>query len=238
MAELQPAATPMHVGIIMDGNGRWAKKRGLPRSLGHKQGATAFGNVVRHAAFLGIPYLTMFAFSTENWSRPAEEVDSIMDLMRSYLRDMDRYKKENIRVRVIGEFEMLSEDIRRDIRRLEENSAKNDGMHLNIALSYGGRDELVQAVRAIAGKVRSGELRDPAGIDAGVLADHLYTAGQPEVDLLIRTSGEQRISNFLLWQSAYAEFLFTDALWPDFGPANLDAALREYAGRVRRMGGI
>lgn len=231
-----PNGFPRHVGIIMDGNGRWAKRRGLTRNMGHKQGAKVFGDIVRHASSIGLGYLTVYAFSTENWKRSSEEVQGIMSLLRSYLRDMDRYRKENIRVRILGDTGPLDADIREMIAVLEQNSRNNTGLHLNIAINYGGQDELVRAARLIAEQVRDRELR-AEDVDKDMLAAHLYTAGQPDTDLIIRTSGEYRISNFLLWQSAYAEFVFSDVLWPDFGPAEFDAALEEFAARSRRMGG-
>lgn len=227
---------PRHVGVIMDGNGRWAKSRGMPRGFGHKQGARAFQDVLRHAEKRGIPFITVYAFSTENWKRPAKEVDGLMSLMRSYLKDMERFHGENIRVRVIGDTGMLADDIRRDIRVLEQSSADRTGMCLNIALSYGGRAELARAASLLARRALDGAL-DPAAIDEDMLGGVLYTAGQPDVDLIIRTGGERRLSNFLLWQSAYAEYVFTDVLWPDFTPRDFDAALEEFASRSRRMGG-
>lgn len=228
---------PRHVGVIMDGNGRWAKRRGLPRNLGHRQGAQAFQNVLRHAEKRGISHFTVYAFSTENWRRPATEVDGLMSLMRAYLKDMERFKGENIRVRVIGETDRFAEDIRNNIRILEETSADRTGMCLNIALGYGGRAELARAASQLAQRALAGSL-NPAEIDEAALNGCLYTAGQPDVDLIIRTGGEQRLSNFLLWQSAYAEYVFTDVLWPDFGPQDFDAALEEFASRSRRMGGV
>jgi len=238
MADQPGARLPRHVGIIMDGNGRWAQKRGLPRSMGHRQGAKTFGDIALHAAKSGVAYLSVYAFSTENWKRPADEVESIMSLLRSYLKDLERYKKHNIRVKVIGDVAALDPDLRESIRDLEEKSAACTGMHLNIALNYGGQDELVHAVRGIVQKVCRGGLPGPDAIDANTLSEHLYTAGQPEVDLMIRTSGERRISNFMLWQSAYAEFVFTDVLWPDFSAGDFDAALEEFALRTRTMGAI
>lgn len=227
---------PRHVGIIMDGNGRWAKKHGVPRNLGHKNGADVFGKIVRYAQKIGIPYLTVYAFSTENWKRPPEEIEGIMSLLRTYLSNMEQYAKEGIRLFVLGEREPLDGDIRRLIARAEEASAANTGITVNIALNYGGREEIVHAAKELLRRCAEGEL-EPSALGEAAFADCLYTAGQPDVDLVIRTSGEMRISNFLLWQSAYAEFVFSDVLWPDFTPRHFDAALREYAARERRMGG-
>lgn len=231
-----PTGFPRHVGIIMDGNGRWAKQRGLTRNMGHSQGAKTFGEIVRHANKIGLGYLTVYAFSTENWKRSEEEVQGIMSLLRSYLKDVNRYRKENIRVRVLGDSAPLSPDLRDMISKLEKDSSGNTGLGLNIAINYGGQDELVRAARLVAEAVRAGALALEE-IDRETLAQRLYTAGQPDVDLIIRTSGEYRISNFMLWQSAYAEYVFSDVLWPDFGPDEFDAALREFATRSRRMGG-
>lgn len=229
---------PAHVGIIMDGNGRWAKKRNLPRIAGHKQGAKAFGNIVRHAERIGLQYLTVYAFSTENWQRPAEEIAGIMNLLREYLRDVERYRDENIRVQIIGDTRRLDADIRADIMRIEAHTKDKAGLHLNLAIGYGGRDELARAARNIAADALAGKLENLGAIDDALVSRYLYTAGQPDVDLIIRTSGEIRTSNFLLWQSAYAEYLFTDVLWPDFSPKEFDKALAEYASRSRRMGGV
>lgn len=233
----QPQALPKHVGIIMDGNGRWATARGLSRNRGHQKGAEVFGQIVRHAQKRGIPYLTVYAFSTENWNRPPEEVGGIMNLLRSYLRDADKYRKENVAVSVIGDKSRLDADLVEMIAKLEEGSRHNTGLHLNIGLSYGGRDELVHAARQIAAMAQAGSI-SPREVDHALVESCLYTAGQPDVDLIIRTGGEQRVSNFLLWQGAYAEFYFTPTLWPDFTPADFDAALEEYSRRERRMGGI
>jgi len=228
---------PTHVGIIMDGNGRWAQKRALPRNLGHKQGAAVFQKIARHAEKLGVGYLTVYAFSTENWKRPQQEVEGLLGLLRSYLKDMQRYEEENARLRVIGDISMLAQDIRQNIRLMEEKSADRTGLNLNIALCYGGRSELTNAARRLAQEVREGRMA-VEDIDEEALAGRLYTTGQPDVDLIIRTGGERRVSNFLLWQSAYAEFVFSDVLWPDFGPQDFDDAIAEFARRTRRMGGV
>ena len=221
----------------MDGNGRWATARGLARVKGHKKGAEVFGETVRHARDREIKYLTVYAFSTENWNRPLEEVRGIMDILRAYLNNADNYRKENVRTRVIGERSNLDVDLRGLIEYVEKNSSGNDGINLNIAINYGGQDEIVHAARTAARKLLNGEIALQQ-IDKAMLASGIYTAGQPDVDLVIRTGGERRVSNFLLWQSAYAEFIFVDEHWPDFSPARFDLALEEYCARVRRMGGI
>jgi undecaprenyl diphosphate synthase len=228
---------PRHIGIIMDGNGRWAEARGLPRTAGHRQGARAVREITRSCRDWGIGYLTLFAFSTENWSRPAEEVEGIMNLLRSYLGEMERHRDENVRTRFIGDRSVLAADIQNQMAQAERVSADFTGLCLNIAINYGGRNELVQAARAIAGRVRLGILEE-SQIDAAVLESFLYTAGQPDPDLIIRPSGEQRLSNFMLWQAAYAEMVFMDVLWPDFSPDRLKEALDIYAGRSRRFGGL
>ena len=237
MQQAPQQTLPTHVGIIMDGNGRWAQKRALPRNLGHKQGAAVFQKIARHAEKLGVGYLTVYAFSTENWKRPQQEVEGLLGLLRSYLKDMQRYEEENARLRVIGDISMLAQDIRQNIRLMEEKSADRTGLNLNIALCYGGRSELANAARRLAQEVREGRMA-VEDIDEEALAGRLYTAGQPDVDLIIRTGGERRVSNFLLWQSAYAEFVFSDVLWPDFGPQDFDDAIAEFARRTRRMGGV
>ena len=229
---------PQHVAIIMDGNGRWAKKRAMPRTYGHKHGAETVRRVVEEAADIGIKYLTLFGFSSENWSRPEEEVSELMRLMRHYIRgnlaDLD---KNGVRLRIIGDRSRLDPDILETIENAEKTTAKNDRLHLTIAFSYGARQELVCAVQDIARHVKEGTL-SPEEITENTIGNHLMTAGIPDPDLLIRTSGEQRISNFLLWQVAYAEFLFVDTLWPDFSRADLDYAVAEYNRRDRRFGGL
>ena len=237
MAELEPNSVPRHIGIIMDGNGRWAKQRGLPRQAGHRRGAEVFKEIARACQARGVQVLTMYAFSTENWKRPKEEVQSIMDLLRRFLKDAKKYRKDNMKLRFLGDRAPLAPDLRVLMEETEEGSASNTGMTVNIALNYGGRDEIVHAVRTLAQQVREGTL-NPEEIDEAEISHHLYTAGQPDPDLIIRPSGEFRTSNFLLWQSAYAELLFMDVLWPDFTPQHLDQALEEYARRNRRFGGI
>lgn len=229
---------PRHLGIIMDGNGRWAKKRGLPRTAGHKAGAETFRDIATYCKELGMDYLTVYAFSTENWRRPAEEVDAIMNLFRDYLKESLRdFKNENIRTRFIGDREPLAPDIRRLIEEAEASTAHKDGMVLNIAINYGGRQEIVQAARRLAEDVRQGRL-NPEDVTEERLSDRMYTAGQPDPDLILRPSGEFRLSNFLIWQSAYAEYVFMDILWPDFTSRDLDEAFAEYARRHRRFGGV
>ena len=230
---------PAHVAIIMDGNGRWAKKRGLPRTAGHVTGAKVFRTIVKHCEARGVGYVTVYAFSTENWKRPPEEVQAIMNLLREYLKESLRdFKKENIRVRFLGDRAPLAEDIRDLIEEAEKSTADKDGMCLNIALNYGGRHELTAAMREMAKKVQAGEL-SPDDITEERISQHLYTAGQPDPDLIVRPSGEHRLSNYLIWQAAYAEYVFMDdILWPDFTTADMDAALAEYARRNRRFGGV
>lgn len=235
---VKPDALPVHIGIIMDGNGRWAKKRGLPRQAGHRSGAQTFRKITKYCEERGIKYLTVYAFSTENWKRPASEVDGIMRLFEEYLREsISDFKKENIRTRFIGDFSPLAPGIRDLMKQAEELTKDKTGLCLNIAINYGGREEIVNAARRIAKDVEQGGM-SPGDIDESYFESRLYTAGQPDPDLIIRPSGEFRISNFLLWQSAYAEYLFTDVLWPDFKPADLDRALEQYAHRNRRFGGV
>ncbi|MGO9786928.1 MAG: isoprenyl transferase [Stellaceae bacterium] len=229
-------APPAHVAIIMDGNGRWAKKRGLPRIVGHKNGAEAVRRAVAASIELGIRYLTLFGFSSENWKRPPSEIDDLMGLLRHYLRgEIAELHKNGVRVRVIGERDKLAPDIVTLIDNAESLTRGNERLHLSMAINYGGRAEIALAARAIAAQVTSGALK-PEQVDEDCIARHLFTSGIPDPDLLIRTSGEQRISNFLLWQSAYAELVFTETLWPDFAKDDLERALRDYHGRERRYG--
>lgn len=228
---------PKHIGIIMDGNGRWAKLRGLPRSMGHKIGAKTFRKITRYCNRLGIGYLTVYAFSTENWKRPEDEVNGIISLLNDYLDDVDNYKDENVRTRFIGDTTVFSEEIQRKIRKTVHDSEHFTGLTLNIALNYGGRNELLRATRLIAEKCRNGAFA-PDDISEETISSNLDTAGQPDVDLIIRPSGELRLSNFMLWQSAYAEYIFMDILWPDFSEKDMDAALKEFARRNRRFGGV
>ena len=227
---------PTHVAIIMDGNGRWAKERGMPRTFGHSQGAKVVEQILEDADHLGDRYLTVYAFSTENWSRPAPEVKALMNLLRRYMKSsLAKCAKNNVRVRVIGDKSMLEKDLQDSIATLERETASNTGIGFQIAINYGGRDEIVRAVRQAA---RKGLLNDPDGIDEGLLSDCMDTAGIPDPDLLIRTCGEQRISNFLLWQLAYSEFYFTPKAWPDFDKDELIKAIEAYNHRERRYGGL
>jgi undecaprenyl diphosphate synthase len=237
-ANPDPAPGPNHVAIIMDGNGRWAKARGLPRVAGHRRGADAVRRVVRCAGELGIPVLTLFAFSTENWTRPAEEVNDLMGLLRHYLRhELEELHKNGAQLRVIGNREGLAPDIVRDIADAESMTRGNARIDVNICINYGARDEILQATRSLARQVATGGLLADE-IDEICFERELLTAGVPDPDLLIRTSGEQRISNFLLWQCAYAELVFVDTLWPDFGKDHLEQAIAEFRRRERRYGGV
>jgi undecaprenyl diphosphate synthase len=222
----------------MDGNGRWAKARGLPRVAGHRRGADAVRRVVRGAGELGIPVLTLFAFSTENWTRPADEVNDLMGLLRHYLRnELDELRKNGARLRVIGNREGLASDIVRDIFDAENMTRGNSRIDVNICINYGARAEILQAIRSLARQVAAGELSADR-IDEDCFESELLTSGVPDPDLLIRTSGEQRISNFMLWQCAYAELVFVDTLWPDFGKEHLEQAIAEFRRRERRYGGV
>ena len=235
---IPPELLPRHVGIIMDGNGRWAKKRGLPRKAGHVVGAKVCRTVVKHCQKLGIKVVTVYAFSTENWKRPQDEINALMNLLRDYLRDsMEEFRQDDVRTCFIGDRSPLPPDILALIEEMESSTAHKTGMTFNIALNYGGRDEIVHGVREIARQVKDGAL-SPDDIDEDTVSAHLYTAGQPDPDMILRPSGEYRLSNFLIWQSAYAEYVFMDVLWPDFRPKDMDAALREYARRNRRFGGV
>lgn len=229
---------PRHIAIILDGNGRWAKKRMMPRNYGHVQGSKTVENICEEAYNMGVEYLTVYAFSTENWKRPKDEVDALMKLLRSYLKNCQKTSsKNNMKVRVLGELDGLSEDIRSSILELEKVSANNTGLHFQVALNYGGRDEIMRAAKRLAEDYKSGrvELND---MNMELFSGYLDTSGIPDPDLLIRTSGEKRISNFLLWQSAYTEFYFTDTLWPDFDREELRKAIEYYGSRDRKYGGI
>ena len=228
---------PLHVAIIMDGNGRWAKARGLPRTLGHRSGVNALKRTVEAAPDFGVDRLTVFGFSTENWRRPAHEVSELMSLLKAYLEsDLNRLEREGARVRVLGRRLGLAQDILEIIDRAETRTAHNDRFHLQVAFNYGGRADIADAAQRLARAVRDGRL-DPEQIDEAAFEAQLSTAAAPEPDLIIRTSGELRLSNFLLWEAAYAELVFQDVLWPDYGPAHLEAAVAEYRGRNRRYGG-
>ncbi|HYD64660.1 isoprenyl transferase [Azospirillum sp.] len=232
----RPAEPPVHVAIIMDGNGRWAKARGLPRTAGHKKGVEAVRRTVEAARELGIGYLTIFSFSSENWRRPEEEVSDLMGLLRFYLRsEIAELHKAGVRLRVMGDRTRLADDINRLIDQAEGLTADNKALTLVVALSYGSRQEIAMAARRLAEEVKAGRL-DPAAIDEEAVTARLYTADIPDPDLIVRTSGEQRLSNFLLWQSAYSELVFVDTLWPDFTKRDLEAAIEEFHRRERRFG--
>lgn len=231
-------SVPQHVAIIMDGNGRWAQQRGRPRTFGHSKGVEAVRRVVEAAGDRGVRTLTLFSFSTENWSRPADEVGALFELMKRYVAaDLQTLKKKGVRIRIIGRRDDLTPDVAETVLKAEADTAHNTEFNLNIAFNYGGRDEILRAAQTLARSARDGEL-NPADIDEDRLSSALDTAGLPDVDLMIRTSGEQRISNFLLWQAAYAEFYFTDVLWPDFDDAELARALDVFQQRNRRYGGV
>lgn len=229
---------PQHVAIIMDGNGRWAKKRLMPRNFGHKEGAKVVEQICEDAHELGINYLTVYAFSTENWKRSVEEVTGIMNLLRRYLVDcIERASKNDMRVRVIGDRTALDTDIVEKINELEEKTKQYTGLNFTIALNYGGRDEIRRATVKLVRDVKEGKLSEDE-IDENIISSYLDTADMPDPDLMIRTSGEQRLSNYLIWQLAYAEYYYTDVLWPDFTIEDLKAAIRYYNGRERRFGGV
>ncbi|MDD4526042.1 MAG: isoprenyl transferase [Lachnospiraceae bacterium] len=234
----QELKIPAHVAIIMDGNGRWAKKRGLPRTVGHAQGAKVVEQILEDADDMGIKYLTVYAFSTENWTRPVTEVKALMNLLRTYMKtSLAKCAKNNVRVRVIGDKSKLDADLQDSIAGLEADTAGNTGIGFQIAINYGGRDEITRAVRKIAAKAAAGEIR-PEEITSESISDSLDTAGIPDPDLLIRTCGEQRTSNFLIWQCAYSEFYFTQTAWPDFTKKDLELAIDAYNHRERRYGGL
>ena len=232
------ANLPRHVAVIMDGNGRWAKSRHLPRIEGHRRGADSAREIIRTAGELGIKYLTLYAFSAENWNRPKDEVDALMKYLVHYLKtETKELNKSNVRLEVIGQIHRLPDHVQEQLAKAIAALSKNNGLTLIMALSYGSRIEIVEAVRQIAQKARSGRL-DPADITEEVISNHLWTRNVPDPDLLIRTSGEMRVSNFLLWQISYAELVVTPTLWPDFKQPQFIAALEEYAKRNRRFGGI
>lgn len=224
---------PTHIAIIMDGNGRWAKKRSLPRTAGHVAGAKTFKNIARYCNKIGLKYLTVYAFSTENWKRPESEVKGIMNLLRDYLKDAENFKDENIKVNFIGDRTPLAEDIKELMKKNEEGSKNATGLTLNIAINYGGRDEITNAVKKI---VDSGVKAEDVTED--LISQNLYTYDIPDPDFIIRPSGEYRLSNYLIWQSAYAEYWFSDILWPDFTPRHLEKAINDYNHRNRRFGGV
>jgi undecaprenyl diphosphate synthase len=232
----EAAGPPRHVAIIMDGNGRWAKARGMPRTLGHRAGVQALKRTVQGAGDLGLQWLTVFGFSTENWRRPASEVGELMRLLKAYVEsDLSRLEREGVRVHVIGSREGLSPDILEVIERAEARTAHNDSFHLQVAFNYGGRSDIVQAARRFARAVAEGRA-DADSLNEAGFGSLLSTSVGPEPDLIVRTSGEQRLSNFLLWEAAYAEFVFQDVLWPDYGPEHLEQAIAEFMTRERRYG--
>ena len=229
---------PAHVAIIMDGNGRWAKKRGLPRTMGHAQGAKVVEQILEDADHMGIRYLTVYAFSTENWARPDSEVTALMNLLRTYMKtSLAKCAKNNVRIRVIGDKTRLDEDLQKAIAHLEEETKNNTGIGFQIAINYGARDEMRRGIQDLAKKVADGTLK-PEDIDEAAISGSLDTAGIPDPDLLIRTCGEERISNFLLWQIAYSELYFTDKAWPDFDKEELEKAIDAFNHRERRYGGL
>ena len=228
---------PRHIAIIMDGNGRWAKKRGLPRTAGHKAGAEAFRKIANYCREIGVEYLTVYAFSTENWKRSEEEVSGIMKLLGAYLKEaLQDMEKNRVKFRFFGDLSRLSPNLQKLCMEAQTRSGQYD-VQVNFCLNYGGRDEIVHAAKAFAQEVADGK-RKPEELTEDLLASYLYSADVPDPELIIRPSGEQRTSNFLLWQSAYSEYVFMDVLWPDFGPAELDAAIAEYHRRNRRFGGV
>jgi undecaprenyl diphosphate synthase len=229
---------PAHIGVIMDGNGRWAKARGKPRTEGHVAGVKALRGLVEHCINYGVDYLTVFSFSSENWTRPKDEISFIFGLLRRFVAsDLEKLHRNNVRVRIMGSREGLDDSLRRLIAEVEATTALNTGLQLQVAFNYGGRAEIAEAVRRIAGLVATGRLK-AEDITEDTIGRALYTAGMPDPDIIIRTSGEQRISNFMLWQSAYAELVFVEENWPDFNEATFVRVLEEYSGRDRRYGGV
>ena len=229
---------PVHIGIIMDGNGRWAKKRGLPRTAGHTVGAKNFRTITRYCSKIGVKYLTVYAFSTENWKRPQEEVTALMKLFKQYLQEaLTDFLEDDIKIKFIGDTTAFNSELQQLIMDTEEVSKNRPGMVLNIAMNYGSRSEIVRAIKNISEKVCNGELKID-DINEKLVSDYLYTAGQPDPDLIIRPSGEYRISNFLLYQSAYAEYVIDNILWPDYSTDDIDRAILEYNSRNRRFGGV
>jgi len=233
-----PAQLPKHIAIIMDGNGRWAKKRGLPRTAGHKKGANNMRTIIDYMNKIGIRYMTFYAFSTENWKRSQDEVDAIMNLLKDYLEEaLERFQETDMRMCFIGDRSVLNPELAELMQKVESVSADHTGAVVNMAINYGGRQEITAACRKIAQKVKEGSIC-PDDIDEDMISANIFTAGQPDPDLIIRPSGEYRLSNFLIWQAAYSEFLFDEVLWPDFSTKDLDRAIREYSNRQRRFGGV
>jgi len=238
MFDVPPEKMPRHIAVIMDGNGRWAQQQGLPRIEGHRHGVASVRRTTEECARLGIEQLTLYCLSSENWKRPPDELEFLMHLLQQYMiEERGTIMAQNIRVAIVGRREGVSEEALREIDKTVEMSRRNTGLRLCLAINYGGRAELVDAVRQIADEVQSGRLR-PADITESTIADHVYTAGMPDPDLLIRTAGEMRVSNFLLWQISYAEIWVTDLCWPEFDESQLHAAIRSFAGRDRRFGGL
>ncbi len=236
--KIQKLPPPEHIAVIMDGNGRWAKKRGLPRTAGHAAGAETFRRIATYCRSIGVKYLTVYAFSTENWKRSRDEVESIMALFEKYLHEaIDEMEQDHIRLKVLGDLSRISPELRALIERTAEISTHYDGFQANICINYGGRDEIVHAARRFAAQCAAGE-RKPEGLTEEAFGALLYSGGIPDPELIIRPSGEERISNFLLWQSAYSEYYFTDVLWPDFDERELDRAIAAYQKRDRRFGGV
>lgn len=228
---------PVHIGFIMDGNGRWAQKRGLPRKFGHKEGAETFRKIARYCKEIGIKYITFYAFSTENWNRPKEEIDAILQLFEQYLEEVDDFAKDNTRLKFLGDKSAFNPKMQIRMEDLEKKSANFSEMTLMLAMNYGGRADILQSVKKIAEMIEDKFIKS-GNIDENLISSLLYTAGIPDPDLIIRPSGEQRLSNFLTWQSAYSEFYFTNILWPDFTKKDLDKALEDYSSRGRRFGGV
>jgi undecaprenyl diphosphate synthase len=229
---------PDHIAVIMDGNGRWAKSRMMPRIMGHRQGMETLKGIIRHASDIGIKHMTFYAFSTENWKRPAEEVNGLMEILVTYLRsEIDELNEKNVKMNFIGFIDELGEVQKQEMHRAMEITRANTGLNVHFAINYGSRDEIVHAVKKIATKVKSGEM-EVDDIDKSVISDNLFTAGIPDPDLMIRTSGEKRLSNYLMWQLSYAEFYFTEIHWPDFNETELEKAIAVYQMRNRRFGGV
>lgn len=236
--ELDRNKLPVHIAIIPDGNGRWAQRRGLPRSAGHRAGTNTLRNVVRFCDKIGIKYLTVYTFSTENWKRPKNEVDALMSLLLEFLKNAENeLRGTQVRIKTVGNIKGLSVELQNEIKRVESLTRHRTGLVLNIALNYGGKDEIICAVKNVVNDVNNGQLK-PEDINMQTFSDRLYTAGMPDPDLLIRTSGEKRSSNFLLWQLAYTEFWYTDVLWPDFKEEHILEAVKDFQNRGRRFGGI
>lgn len=237
MSTVNKENLPVHIGFIMDGNGRWAQKRGLPRKLGHREGASTFRKIARYCKKIGIKYVTFYAFSTENWSRPKDEIDELMKLFSEYIDEVSDYADENTRLIFLGDKSAFGKEMADKMTELEKESRNFSDMTLMLAMNYGGRDDIVHAARQIAAMVENKEIKH-TDVDESLISGLLYTGGIPDADLIIRPSGEKRLSNFLIWQSAYAEFYFTDVLWPDFTSKELDKALEDFASRKRRFGGV